>query len=257
MSCVPKRYLIPENRTTDSEHVLGLRGCVFGQHWGEPQGRKVNSHNISHLNWDVKIRWKSPAESNITYAGHNGDEPLILPYCTRWVMFNSDLSVVEKNLGFSIRSHVKTLISQNPSRNPVILEWGCGIGNAVNDLTTEPEIKGKALIFGYGDIWDVDWNKVDGVKFLFLVKEHLAEYLRRAGIQVDFIFTHGAMNYLFEEDLVMHLRDLATVMVPGGMLVIPPRTAIRDDLVLVKDLFTIASFLPFPDEPLLHMLTRK
>lgn len=257
MSCVPKRYPIPENRITDSEHVLGLRGYVFGQHWGEPQGKKVNQHNVSHLNWDVKIRWKSPAESDITYAGHNTNEPLIIPYCTRWVMFDSDLSVVEKDLGFSVRNHVKTLIARNPSRPSVILEWGCGIGNAVNDLTNEPGIKGKALIFGYGDVWDVDWNKIDGAKFLFFVKEHLAEYLRRAGVQLDFIFTHGGMNYLRGEDLVTHLRDLATVMVSGAMLVIPPRTYLGDDLKSVGDVFNITPSYFDSGEPRLHMLTRK
>ncbi len=257
MSCVPKRYPLPESRTTDSQHVLGLRGYVFGQHWGEPKGRKVNEHNRSHLNFDVKIRWKRPSESGITYAGHNEEEPLVLPYCIRWAMFESDLTVVEGNLGFSIRNHVKTLIAQNQSRKPVILEWGCGNGNAVKDLTNEPEIKGKALIFGYGDIWDVDWNKADGVKFLFFVKEHLAEYLRRAGIQLDFVFTHGAMNYLEGEDLVQHLRDLATVIVPGGKILFDSAFNCQKKLAETADLFLVVPSISKPAHINHYILTKK
>ncbi len=248
---------IQKSKTTDSEHVLGLRGHVFGRHWHEKLGKKVNEGGNQERDCDVHIRWKRLGEAGITYSPRE-DEPLILAHGKHWGLFCSDLPFVETSLGFPISEHVKGLISQTPSRMPVVLEWGCGIGNAVKDLTNEPGIKGKALIFGYGDVWDVDWNKADGVKFLFFVKEHLVEYLRRAEIQVDFIFTHGAMNYLKGETLVRHLKDLATVIVSGGTIIFPTGfSGVRKELEQVTDLFTVVSSSPNPEETKHYLLTKK
>lgn len=246
---------IPESRVTDSHHVLGLRGYVFGRHWGEPPGLKVNEGRHPDWNYDVKISWKDP-DDPVIYSRLQNVEPLIRAHWGHWAMFNSNLSVVETNLDFSIGNHVKHLIISNSSKIPVILEWGCGIGNAVRDLTNDPLIKGKALIFAYADIWDVDWNKVDGVKFLFFVKEHLAEYLQRAGVQLDLVFTHGAMNYLRGEELVEHIRDLATVIVPGGTILFDSNY-VRSEFEQITDLFSIIPSSEDPTSMKHYLLTKK
>jgi hypothetical protein len=104
---------------------------------------------------------------------------------------------------------------------PILLEWGCGRANAVRDLTNDPEIKGRASIYGYSDVWYEAWNNIEGVKFLFFVKEHLAEYFKRKHLKIDFVFTHAGLENLKGQDLVDHLKSLATVMVSGGIIVFP------------------------------------
>jgi hypothetical protein len=213
------------------QNVLGLPGRVFGRHWHQKRGPKVRT---DHQSWcyGVKIRWPTEEENNRLPDGYR-DQPLILPHVGFWAMFTSDLSTVERGTEFPIREHCKRLCADAAPRKPVILEWGCGAGFALRDLTNDPEIKGKALVYGYGDIWDARWNDIDGVKFLFFVKEHLIEYFKRSKQRIDFIFSHGGLNNLHDKDFSEHLAGLATLMDPDSLIV--STRIVREEINQLKD----------------------
>ncbi len=147
------------------------------------------------------------------------------------------MEVVEEGLAFPVREHTVGLIESCSPRLPVILEWGCGIGYASRDLTSDPRIKGKALVFGYGDVWDIDWNKIPGVKFLFFVKEHLPEYLKRAKLKIDFMFGFCGLDYPQGADFVSNIRGLAPQMNSGALIVFEHKTNGRPEFLELRDLF--------------------
>jgi SAM-dependent methyltransferase len=224
-------YLIDPPKFPHS-NVLGLKGKVFGRHWHERRGNTVEDHYDRRY---AQISWPSPAK--LRDAWYREDrEPEMWPKYMNWFMSASDLSTTQSGLGFEVRTHVAKLIAENPYRKPVLLEWGCGEGRAANDLAIAT--RGRALVYAYADLWDINWNEADGVKFLFFVKEHLAEYFRRVGRSVDFIFAYGSLNYLEGQELITHLRDLATIMRPGALLVMPGGR-IRPELADVQDIFVV------------------
>jgi hypothetical protein len=243
-------------------NALGVPGHVFGRHWHQRKGPKVPSWH-PEFRHEVRIRW-AKYEGEMAFGLEDG--PLILPHDVHWGMFHSKLSTAEECSGFPIREHCGGLVARNPGAKPVILEWGCGAGEAVKELTADPQIKGKVLVFGYGDTWDVCWNEARGVKFLFFVKEHLAEYFRRARLKIDFIFTHGGLETMLHGDeLPTHLRDLASVMATGGMIVLPTHgssiinrfaTPPSENVAALQDLFRIECW-PADGEAKSHILIRK
>jgi SAM-dependent methyltransferase len=219
------------------DNVLGLPGRVFGRHHHQRKGNKVNPTRHPNHDKNVKIRWPTKLESGGHH--HKEDGPTLVADEGHWSMFDSDLDTVEGSLAFSVTGHCADLAFRSLSRKPVILEWGCGRGNAVRDLTNLLS-KGSALIFGYGDVWDIKWNEIPGVKFLFFVKEHLAEYFRRSNTKIDFIFAHGSLEYLMGEELISHLRDLASVMNPGASIALPAFENPRPEFHELSDIFHLS-----------------
>ncbi len=208
--------LYSSSNSFSSPNVYGLPGYVFGEFRHQKKGRKVPTE---HPDWqhDVRIRWQNEEEKADSL---NPDQPIISPHDMYWPMFASNLEKVARGLKFNIAAHCRDLCNQKLKQ--VVLEWGCGRGNAVKDLSLDPEIKGKALIYGYSDIWDVSWNEVEGVKFLFFVKEHMVEYFKRTRQRINFVFSHGAMEYLKYDDLKIHLEKLASIMDSGAKIVFSP-----------------------------------
>jgi len=216
--------------------VLGLPGRVFGRHWHQRKGSKVP---LDHPDWEHNVRIQWQLGYDIEKICYPDSEPILLANQIPWRVFTSNLQTVEETTGFLVREHCRQLVRTTPPyRRPVILEWGCGAGNAVRDLTTDPQIVGRALIFGYSDVWDKCWNSVDGVKFLFFVKEHLTEFFRRSKLKIDFIFTHFGLEHLNGDDQFDHLRDLASILSPGGVIVLPDPSSVLFDL---SDVFQIKS----------------
>jgi hypothetical protein len=194
-------------------NVLGLPGRVFGRHWHQKTGPKVPIDNPEYRK-EARILW--PRKNNSAILARR---PIIYAHGGFWVLFDSDLGRVERGTEFQIRKYCRALCAQSDSRKPIILEWGCGAGYAIRDLTMDPNIKGKALIYGYADTWDECWNDISGVKFLFFVKEHLVEYFKRSKQRIDFIFSHAGLSHLHGDDLLRHLSSLATLMDPGSLIV--------------------------------------
>lgn len=213
--------------------VLGLPGYEFGSHAHEQEKKLVNPHR--HECWEegVGIRWENDSRTNERIPTIRAD------YSNWWPMLRSDMETVEKGSNFEILNHGRKLIANARARisPPVFVEWGCGQGYAIRDLAADPIVLQNALVFGYADLWDQSWNQISGVKFLFLVKEHLAEYFRRSGLQIDFMFTYGGMNRLSGADWVEHLRDLATVMPFGALIVFSRSVRHRPEFEKVADLF--------------------
>jgi hypothetical protein len=198
------------------QNVLGLPGRVFGRHWHQKRGPKVDTTRAGFC-YEVKIRW--PTENDSNSIGYDRDKPIIRPYEGHWGVFTSDLDTVERGTAFPIREHCRRLCADAAPRKPVILEWGCGAGFALRDLTNDSDIKGNALVYGYSDIWDARWNDIDGVKFLFFVKEHLIEYFRRTKQRIDFIFSHAGIVNVRGDDFLKHLSELATLMDRRSLIV--------------------------------------
>ncbi|MFH2106052.1 MAG: hypothetical protein ABII22_02240 [Candidatus Micrarchaeota archaeon] len=128
-------------------NVLGIPGHVFGRHWHQRRGAKVPSDN-AEMRDEVHIRW--PTAIEVKMHLFPGRCPFILPNDDHWGVTRTKLDEIEMAQQFPISVHCRTLVSQVIM--PVILYWGCGRGTAVRTLAEDPEIKGRALIFGYGDL---------------------------------------------------------------------------------------------------------
>jgi hypothetical protein len=221
----------------DFQHgnVLGIpRGAVFGYHHPDTKGKKVPKFGDGSCN-GVRIIW--PGED---HPGVFHDIPLITSNATYWGVNGTSLSDMQEQAGFPIYEHVRTLIDAMRPKRPVVLDWGCGWGTALKHLAEDPVIRKEARLFGYSDTWYQHWNKVEGVKFLFFVKEHLPEYFRRAHIQVDFIMSHAGLDtMLHEAGLVNHVRALGSVMREGAIMLIPTTIWDRPELHEVEDMFSI------------------
>jgi len=217
-----------------NRNVLGLPGHVFGRHWHETKWKRVS---CNHDDWsdEVLIRW--PTENEIARGDILSDRPIVRINEEYWPISTTDLKKVERDSGFPIRDHCAKLVSESPTM-PVILEWGCGQGKAVNDLTNDPRIRGKALVFAYSNTWYQRWNEIHGVKFLFFVKEHLPEYFKRRKLEVNIVFTHTALEaHVYGNDLINHLQALASIMAKGGVIVYPE--GIRPEFQKIEDVFDI------------------
>jgi hypothetical protein len=234
------RYRGEKPNQFHSHNVLGIPGYVFGRHWHQRSGPKVNPSG--HQDWEYNVRIFRPSEElerELAWdSRRKTGEPVIHAHASHWAMHNSDLAVVEEGLAFPLRVYVQQLVARSNSM-PVILEWGCGEGNAVRDLAADEQIKGKALIFGYSDEWFRCWNDIRGVKFLFFVKEHLIEYFKRTELEANVVFSHGAMEYLHEQEFVEYLRAMAEIMRPGAILLFPANQLRRPEFLEVTDIFEL------------------
>jgi len=210
----------------EPDDTYGLPGHVYGNHRHQKPGEKVPT-NDPEWEYDVEIRWPNKRELE---GRPSRTQPLIMRHGTHWGMFKTNLEEVERKLAFSARDHCRKLCAETVGRKALIMDWGCGTGAALKELSMDPEIQDNALLYGYSSVWDVRWNDVEGVQFLFFVKEHLLEYFRRTRQQIDFVFTHGAMDYLKDDELPSYLEALGELMPPGAKVVFQTSVIRRDIL---------------------------
>ncbi|MFA5050302.1 MAG: hypothetical protein WC501_04810 [Candidatus Micrarchaeia archaeon] len=197
-------------------NVLGLKGYVFGRHLYQKRGNVVNPSG--HGDWDCGVVIRFASECGLgKYQHHDASKPIISANAMYWPMFYSSLESIETTLEFSIRKHCRRLCKK--SDRAVIMDWGCGDGTALKQLSSDKKIRENTLFFGYGNTWDTNWNSIDGVKFLFFVKEHMVEYFRRAKLKLDFVYSHGGLDKLTPEEFIEHLKDLSDVIMQGGIIV--------------------------------------
>ncbi|MBN2127091.1 MAG: hypothetical protein JW703_01720 [Candidatus Diapherotrites archaeon] len=188
------------------------KGYVFGKHWHEKTRKNVP---IDRRDWDLaEISRKEnffTKKSEIVISSKYGGYPVD----------NSSLRSVTFGVRFPLRKYARELVQSSKGRKPVILDWGCGNGKAISQLTSDPLIKGKALCFGYGNMWYPQWNEIDGVKFIFKLKEHLPEYFKRNHLKIDLIYSHaGYEQWINSEEKIEHFLALSSVMKKGGRILL-------------------------------------
>ncbi|MDO8625491.1 MAG: class I SAM-dependent methyltransferase [Candidatus Diapherotrites archaeon] len=126
------------------------------------------------------------------------------------------LQQVEKHLRFSIKHWVS---SRNKllKRPVVVLDWGCGRGDAITEIGSTFGESVKAIGFGK-DIYP-EWNHNPNATFIAATKEDLFRYLKNGS--VDLIYSSiGLKHILFPPaDAVQYIGRLCEKLAPGGALV--------------------------------------
>jgi ubiquinone/menaquinone biosynthesis C-methylase UbiE len=153
-----------------------------------------------------------------------------------WAFEQGSLRDMENALRFPIKKHVKQLAKKT---NPVVVDWGCGWGNAAAELAAaEP----KAKVYGfsrdsYGN-WNtiINGNKNEGkeplqnVKFIHAVANDFFRYFKNNSI--DLIYSRlGIKHVLIQGEYIKRMIPKLKI---GGIIITDTGSEIASFPVLVK-----------------------
>lgn len=166
----------------------------------------VIHHSPNLKEWDTK-----------TYAKTNGEKTS--PMKEGWSIITTDLPEVERALGTKLMETIMTLRKRYPNKELVIIDWGCGMGQAINTLADQArraEVKNVKFV-GYSNMYFPQWSVTRNVEFIFDEMDNLPKYLDNNSVAL--IFSHFGLYHVQGLKFLEHLRNLSTKMVTGGMIV--------------------------------------
>ncbi|GEM_PF-6802767 len=174
----------------------------------DPAGKKDRNPQ-KHLNTEVKRRdfFFQPEEKR-RYGPRQYFKYIHTPLFDIKTLLRFDLA------GFI---HQRTLNTKQPA---VVVDWGCGTGRAIEELTDR--FKDQVLAYGYSrDSYDL-WAISERVKYIQATAEDLPRYLQKLP-PIDLIYSYMGY-YHFDSKLnrvqsATYLAKLAQKLAPGGMLV--------------------------------------
>jgi len=127
-----------------------------------------------------------------------------------YILENSSLRKVEKNLYFNISGFVKDLIDNG--KKPVVMDWGCAKGKAAAQLGKKFS---ETKVFGVSDVAYKSWKRSKNVNFIHETKEDALRYFKNGSI--DLIYSHYGLSWIKEID--PYLEKLLPKLKKGGKLV--------------------------------------
>ncbi|MDD3086127.1 MAG: hypothetical protein PHY04_01420 [Candidatus ainarchaeum sp.] len=133
---------------------------------------------------------------------------------TDYVQWSLNLKNISKRHGVNYKELIQKAIKKanKEKRVAVIVEFGPGKGEAINQASRE--LKGKAKFFGFGDCADKAWIKHKSVKYIQEVEQSFRKYFPENSI--DFLFSH--MGLAHAQNFDSALRNTLPCLRVGGVL---------------------------------------
>src|SRR3989344_241833 len=116
---------------------------------------------------------------------HTGGRPL-----EEWCVTNTPIILIEMFAKYDIRKHIKTIAKK---RRPMVVDWGCGIGNAIAEIAAEIP---KTRCYGFSADSYTEWNHKKGVKFIHATGEDFSKYFKDGSI--DVLYSHLGLLHFFK-----------------------------------------------------------
>lgn len=124
-----------------------------------------------------------------------------------WKNISTPLRKIEESLGFNISGEISQRTRQ-ATTPVVVLDWGCGAGNAAEAIAAK--FGKKVSVYGCSDTSYKEWHAIKTVKLVQATKEDALRYFKKG--TMDFIYSHlglshtdlASENYL--EKLLLKLR---------------------------------------------------
>lgn len=158
-------------------------------------------------------------EKEVRETYNNGKK--IKEYAERqhWIVERSPLDTITFTIPW-LDSFIKKTFKKK-GKPVVVLDWGCGNGNAINELAE----KCGEMVHAYGYSKDSykEWVNSDKVKFIHATKEKLPRYLKNNS--VDLIYSHIGIGHTFIsywgeiDQQVAYIKKIVPKLSKGGRLV--------------------------------------
>jgi hypothetical protein len=139
----------------------------------------------------------------------------------KWNVGNSELKVVNARLGKRLLAITATL-PKRANRPNVIVEWGCGNGNALFALAKKHPDK---VFVGFSDESHAEWaHKPKNVTLLHTTTDALEKLSSFGSVKgkVDLMYTHFGLQHLDLKPLIKHLVALKKVVAINGKIIMRP-----------------------------------
>lgn len=141
-----------------------------------------------------------------------------------WEVNATKYSQVVRTMQFSPRAFARqrALANHRPS---VVVEWGCGTGDAIRTISEEGR-----LVKCYGISRDSypSWNSSRNVKFIQETPDRAVRYLKRLK-GIDLIYSHWGLNHMYGKrgqgdinHFANYVNELITTLRVGGRIVFFP-----------------------------------
>jgi hypothetical protein len=134
--------------------------------------------------------------------------------------------------GFPLSHTVRYILGKTGVEEPVIIDWGCGRGTTVTELSGRFP---KARCYGYSREYHPQWAGNESVKFIHAPSGELARYLKDES--VDLIYSYLGMGHMRGQEQAAEIGKLIPKLKRGGCMLIDSlkpeaieRLAAREDL---------------------------
>lgn len=143
-----------------------------------------------------------------------------------WTVNNTPYSTLVKEFGFSPLSFARKR-TQTTGKPAVILDWGCGNGRAIRELSAKSG--NMARCYGYGKDSFPEWNRPSRVQFVQESMERAIRYFKRMG-GIDLIYSHWGLGHIAGKKMpvlgVPQLNEYMKQLIPtlkiGGRIAMYP-----------------------------------
>ena len=123
----------------------------------------------------------------------------------------SPVKHVERMLGFPIRLWINQKVEQL-KRRPVILDWGCGSGETIKQISAQ--FGSQVKTYGYAKDSHKDWKEDSGTKFIHATANDLLRYIKNGA--VDLIYSNLGLFHNAGPDYIVKLSKKLSA---GGVLI--------------------------------------
>lgn len=141
-------------------------------------------------------------------------------------MLDSSLRQVESAMGISLHDLVHARAVDGVK--PVVVDWGCGSGRAIEELGLAT--KGVARCLGVSDESFVEWNGRAGVEFIHASTGSWARFFKPGSI--DVLFSHHGFEHVLSEkgahEFAVRVFDAVKRLKPGGLFAITLKDVTAD-----------------------------
>ena len=134
-----------------------------------------------------------------------------------WSVVNTKLSHVNQYLNISLTDEINRLIEEKDGEEIVIVDWGCGMGNAIRELALYYRGHDNVKFYGFGDIYFPDWSRIPTYSNWILdKKENIGEYFDR---NVDLMYSNLGLFHIDHTEFVEYFRTLEKTLSGNALLV--------------------------------------
>lgn len=106
---------------------------------------------------------------------------------------------------------IKRALSNSPK--PVIVDWGCGRGNAITEIAQSFP---RTECYGYSNEFYRDWQGNDSVKFIHAPSGEMARYFKAGTI--DIVYSHLGLSHVSEQ--LAEINRILPKIKKGGCIVL-------------------------------------
>jgi len=133
---------------------------------------------------------------------------------TDYMQWTLDLKDISERHGVNYRELIQNAVAKanKEKRTAVVVEFGPGKGEAINQASKE--VKGKAKFFGFGDCADLNWVKHKKVNYIQEVGEKFNKYF--SNNSVDVLFSHFGLAHTNNFDSTV--KEILPCLKIGGTL---------------------------------------